>query len=67
MDKALLKAILEIAKYQRGGIVVAGEFSGDRDEMIGIARQALTRFTGAPSARHAFAEVERILSESEAA
>jgi len=40
-DKAVIDALFKIATYQRGGVVVTGEASGDRDEMIGLARQAL--------------------------
>lgn len=37
-------ALVKIASYSRGGVVVQGEPSGDRDEMIGIAREVV----GAP-------------------
>lgn len=34
-------ALDKIARYPRGGVVVKGEASGDRDDMIEIARVAL--------------------------
>lgn len=41
-ENVMLKAGLrKIAGYARGGVVIKGEISGDRDEMIGIARQTL--------------------------
>ena len=35
-------ALKQIAAYPRGGLVVGGEVSGDRDEMIEIARASLS-------------------------
>lgn len=40
-DDTLIKALEQIATFPRGGLVETGKPSGDRDEMIGIARQAL--------------------------
>ena len=37
----LVSALKKIAEYPRGGVVNAGECSGDRDDMIEIARKTL--------------------------
>lgn len=34
-------ALVEIAQYQRGGVIRVGTPEGDRDEMIGLARRTL--------------------------
>lgn len=40
------QALVKIAGYPRGGIIVAGTPESDRDEMVGIARQALIQKHG---------------------
>lgn len=40
-ESQLIYALVKIAKYQRGGVCESGKPTGDRDEMIGIARQVL--------------------------
>lgn len=67
MTNALLRAVVKIAKYQRGGTVIRGECTGDRDEMIGAARQALVQFTGEPNVQAAIEASERRLSQRRAA
>jgi hypothetical protein len=44
-DKVIMDALMEIASYQRGGVIKMGTPEYDRDAMIGTAREAL-RLTG---------------------
>lgn len=58
----LLAALVHIARYPRGGMVVHGTLSGDRDDMIEAARQSLMDYTGQPSAPRAMDETDRLIS-----
>lgn len=44
MNEVLIEALTRIARFKRGGLVVFGEHSGDRDTMIGIARVTLDQY-----------------------
>lgn len=45
----LVTALFKIASYPRGGTIIAGTPEGDRDEMIGAARQALVQHYRVPT------------------
>lgn len=55
----LLNALLKIAAYPSGGRIVPGTAEGDRDEMIGAARQALAQYYGVGSYAAVLARLAR--------
>lgn len=59
----LLDCLAEIAKRPRGGVIVAGTSDGDRDLMIGAARQTLMKYTGQGTYQRAAFLVEGALKD----
>lgn len=64
-EAILLAPLIRIAQLPRGGEVIHGEPSGDRDTAIGMARQALRKYTGELSVDSAIESAKRKVLEVE--